>query len=96
MTITASFVLFAVIWFLTLFIVLPLRLTTQREKGRVLRGTPASAPEDLDMKSKLWLVTGVTVVLWALISATIIFGWITLADIDLFSRFGPGAGGTGE
>lgn len=96
MTITASLVLFAVFWFLILFIVLPLRLTTQGDLGRVLRGTPASAPENLALKPKLILVTAVTLVLWALVSATIIFGWITLADIDLFSRFGPGSGERGE
>ena len=37
-------VVFAVVWFLTLFVVLPIGLRTQDEAGRIEPGTPASAP----------------------------------------------------
>ena len=46
MTITAAVVLFAVVWFMVFFIVLPLRLTTQGDAGSVVPGTPKSAPRD--------------------------------------------------
>ena len=46
MTITAAFVLFAVIWFIALLVALPIGLTTQGEAGEVVPGTPASAPVD--------------------------------------------------
>ena len=93
MTITAALVLFAVIWFMTLFIVLPLRLTTQGDEGDITPGTHAGSPARYAMKKRLWIVTGISLVLWAVIAGIIITGAITLADIDLFSRFGPDAPG---
>ena len=44
MPITSALVLFAVIWFLTLFIVLPLRLQTQGDVGEIEPGTHAGSP----------------------------------------------------
>ncbi len=44
MGITSAIVLFAVVWFLTFFIVLPLRLETQGDVGEVVPGTHESAP----------------------------------------------------
>ncbi len=41
MTITAAIVLFAVIWFLVFFCVLPFRFESQAEAGSVTPGTPA-------------------------------------------------------
>lgn len=46
MGITSALVLFAVVWFMTFFVVLPLRLTTQGEAGEVVPGTHKSAPAD--------------------------------------------------
>ena len=43
MEIGASLVLFAIIWFMCLYIVLPLKLTTQGDVNDVTPGTPASA-----------------------------------------------------
>jgi len=40
----SGFVLFAVFWFMVLFVVLPLRLQTQGENKNVVPGTPSSAP----------------------------------------------------
>jgi predicted secreted protein len=53
MTITAAFVLFAVLWFLALLTILPLRVRTQGEDGAVVPGTPSSAPTDADIRRKL-------------------------------------------
>ena len=44
MTVVSAFVLWVIIWFLTLFVVLPIGLTTQEEAGEVVPGTPAGAP----------------------------------------------------
>ena len=43
MGITAALVLFAVIWFMVLFITLPIRLQTQGDVGEVTPGTQAGA-----------------------------------------------------
>ena len=90
MAITSALVLLAVIWFMVLFIVLPLRLTTQNEAGEVVPGTPASAPTNPQLKRKAKLVTLIALPLWVIISAIILTGTITVDDFDLYSRFGPG------
>lgn len=89
MTITAALVLFAVIWFLTLLVVLPIRIKTQGDLGDVVPGTHAGAPEVHHMKKKLWITTGVTVILWALIAGIIISGAISVRDFDWLNQLEP-------
>lgn len=83
MTITAAVVLFAVTWFMVLFIVLPLRVTSQAEAGHVVPGTPPSAPAEEPMRRKLRITTIVAVILWVLMVAVILFGGITIRDLDI-------------
>lgn len=80
----SAFVLYAVIWFLTLFIVLPLRLTTQGEAGHVVRGTPESAPAEAHMKRRLWITTIAGTLIWAVVAGIIVSGRISIADLDVF------------
>lgn len=89
MAITSALVLFAVIWFLTLFIVLPLRLKTQADVGKVARGTPASAPVDPQLKKRAQIVTAITVVLWSIVMVVILSGVITVEGFDWFDHFTP-------
>jgi len=92
MAIFSGFVLFAVIWFMTLFVVLPLRLTTQDEAGTTVRGTLGSAPENPRLKRRFLLTTLVSLVLWAIAVGIIVSGWISLEDIDLFTLIGGPSG----
>ena len=96
MAITSALVLLAVIWFLVLFIVLPLRLTTQSEAGEVVPGTPSSAPINPQLKRKAKIVTLVALPLWIITCAVIISGTITVDDFDLFHRFGPDSAQSGS
>ena len=89
MQITSALVLLAIIWFLVLFVVLPLNLRTQDESGKVVPGTPGSAPSDPQIARKAKIVTAVALPLWAVACAVIITGAITLDDVNLFERFGP-------
>jgi len=82
----SAFVLFAVIWFLTLFVVLPLRLTTQGEAGEVVRGTPQSAPSDPQIRKRMIITTGVALVIWAVITAVILTEVIGVEDMDILFR----------
>lgn len=82
----SAFVLFAVIWFLTLFVVLPLRLTTQGEAGAVVPGTPQSAPADPQIRKRMLITTGVALVLWVAISAVILLELVGVDDIDFLFR----------
>jgi predicted secreted protein len=86
MTVTAALVLLAVIWFLTLFVVLPIGLRTQAEEGDVVPGTPASAPSNLRMRRKLLVVTAIALPLWAAVCAVILWGGLTVRDIDVWRR----------
>ncbi len=88
----SAFVLFAVFWFMTLFIILPLRLTTQGEAGTTVKGTLESAPENPQLKRRFLLTTVVALVLWGIAVAIITSGWITMDDVDLFRRFGGPTG----
>jgi predicted secreted protein len=86
MNLTAAIVLFAVIWFMVFFTVLPLRLKTQGEAGAVVPGTPSSAPAEAGIWRKARITTAIAVVLWGVIAGVILSGWVTLADIDWFGR----------
>lgn len=82
MTITSALVLYAVIWFMTMFVVLPLRLVTQGDAGEVVPGTPAGAPSEIQMRRKIKLTTWIATPIWAVISAIILSGWIEVRDFD--------------
>lgn len=88
MSITAAMVLFAVIWFMSFLIILPLRLKTQGESGNIVPGTHASAPENPDIKRKVKITTLVAFVLWIVIAAIILTGAITVRDFDWFNELG--------
>lgn len=96
MAITSAIVLYAVIWFLVLFLVLPLRLVTQGDAGDVVPGTPESAPQDAQMGRKLKIVTMVATPVWAVVTAIILSGVIEVRDFDWMGRLPPEAGETGE
>lgn len=89
MAITSALVLLAVIWFLTLFIVLPLRLKTQGDIGKVARGTSPSAPVDPQLKKRAMIVTAISVVVWSILMAVILSDVITVEDFDWFDHFEP-------
>jgi len=89
MAITSALVLFAIFWFLFLFIALPIKLETQSDRGLRLEGTPGSAPEVTHLRRKFFWVTVATLVLWIPTCAIIISGVISVDDFDLFRRFGP-------
>lgn len=86
MTITAAFVLFAVVWFMVFFCVLPLRLTTQGDAGTRVPGTPKSAPLNEVVGQKARLTTLVAIVVWAILAGIILSGVISIRDIDLLHR----------
>jgi predicted secreted protein len=83
---TSALVLFAVIWFMVFFVVLPLRLTTQGEDGEIVPGTHASAPADAQIKRKAKITTIWAIGLWIVIAGTILSGLITVRDLDWFDR----------
>lgn len=91
MAITSALVVFAVLWFLVLFVVLPLRMKSQGDAGEVVPGTPESAPSDPQMTRKFLITTIVAFGLWVPICLGIIYGVLSVDNFDLYSRFGPGS-----
>lgn len=86
MAITSGLVLYAVIWFMTFLIVLPIRVETQGDKGTIVPGTHAGAPENHYLKQKAQITTLVAAILWAVIAGIILSGVITVSDIDWFDQ----------
>jgi predicted secreted protein len=86
MGITSALVLFAVIWFMTFLIVIPIRLQTQGDVGNIVPGTHAGSPEHHNLKKKAWITTAVSAVLWCIIAGIILSGTVTIHDLDWFNR----------
>ena len=82
MAITSAIVLYCVIWALLFFMINPLWQTSQAEDGKVIPGTPASAPVDPMIRKKAIVTTVIATALFVLAYSTIEFGWITLDDIN--------------
>ncbi|MCF2905249.1 DUF1467 family protein [Octadecabacter sp. CECT 8868] len=89
MGITSAIVLFAVVWFMTFFIVLPLRMTTQEEAGDVVPGTHKSAPADAQVARKARITTYFALPIWAVLTFVILSGWVSVRDLDWFGRMDP-------
>lgn len=88
MSITSAIILFAVIWFLVMFITLQITARTQGDDGEIVPGTHAGAPSNFRLKRTMLIVTLITIVLWGAIAGVILSGWITVEDIDWFDRMG--------
>ncbi len=96
MTITGAVVLYATIWFLTLYVMLPLRRRkTQGEAGEIVPGTPAGAPAREEMGRMVRDTTLAATLVWAVVAGVIWSGRISLADIDFLNALGRD-GGAGQ
>lgn len=91
MGVVTGLVLYAIIWFMTLFIVLQTGIVSQDEAGGRVKGTHGSAPENPKLGKRFLLTSGIAFGIWAVIAAIILSGAVTIDDIDLFTRFGLGA-----
>ncbi len=84
MSITSAIVLFAVTWFLVMFLVLPIRLRTQGDEGEIVAGTHAGAPADFKLKRTMLIVTVITVVMWGVEMGLVLSGLIGVRDFDWY------------
>lgn len=86
MSIMSAIALYGIIWFMTLFLVLPFRMTTQGETGEVVPGTPSSAPSDVQMWRKAKLVTVIATAAFVVIAGIILSEIITYEMIESVTR----------
>lgn len=84
MGITSALVLLAVIWWMTFLVVLPIKVKTQGDLGKVEPGTHAGAPEVHNLPKKALITTGVALVIWGIVSAIILSEVITMEHMDFF------------
>ena len=89
MGVAGALVLYAVIWAVAFYCVLPLGIRTQSELRRVVRGTPGSAPERPGLPGKVVRATLFGTAVWLLAVAAIHYGWLSLDLLDVR----PAAGG---
>ncbi len=82
----SGLVLFAVIWTVAFFIILPQRLQTQGEKGEIVPGTHASSPADFDLKRKAKVTTMWAFPIWLVIATILLTEAISVRDLDWFDR----------
>ncbi|MGA0540098.1 DUF1467 family protein [Neotabrizicola sp. VNH66] len=92
MNLTGAVVLYAVIWFLTFYIVLQIRTKTQGDTGEVVPGTPAGAPATEDVGRSAKIATVWATAIWAVIAGIILSGWIGIEDIDFLNVLNRPAG----
>lgn len=57
-------VVFLLIWWLVLFTMLPIGVTSQQEDGDVVAGSEPGAPSRPNLAKKLWWTTSITSVVW--------------------------------
>ncbi len=89
MNVVSALVLLAVVWFMVLFVVLPIRLETQGDVGERVEGTHAGSPASgFSMKRKIRMTTIWAFPIWAVLCAVILWGGISVRDVDLFNRMG--------
>ncbi|MEP3346498.1 MAG: DUF1467 family protein [Litoreibacter sp.] len=89
MAFTSAVVVFAVIWFLVLFCVLPFGTPSQSEMGEVSRGTPRSAPANPRMKRKFAITTLISVAIWVPVCLAIVYGYLSADTMNLYKVIGP-------
>ena len=84
MSLSFSIAVYWIIWWLTLFAVLPFGVRTQDEAGDTVPGTPGSAPGVHRMARTAAITTVVSALLFALVYLTLTRKWISLDAIPIF------------
>ncbi len=88
MSVTGGIVLFVVIWFMMMFIVLPIRARSQADAGEIVPGTHAGAPANFRLGRTVVIVTLWTILIWGIVAAIILLGIITVEDLDWMGVLG--------
>ena len=74
---------------MTFLMVIPVRLQTQGDVGKVVPGTQAGAPEHHHLKKKAWITSAIAAVIWGVVFVIITQGIIEVRDFDWMDRLPP-------
>ena len=77
MTVVFAIAIYFIIWWVTLFTVLPFGVRTQGEAGEVVPGTPSSAPARTPMKRVFAINTVVAGIVFIIVWMILESGWIS-------------------
>lgn len=83
MSLGSAFAIYFVVWWVTLFAVLPFSVRTQAEAGEVVPGAPASAPEKTSFLKIAIRNTVVASIVFAVIYWLIVYSGISIMDFPL-------------
>jgi predicted secreted protein len=78
MSLSLGIALYIMIWWMTLFAVLPLGVKTQAEAGEVVEGTPESAPVAPRLLRTAAINTVVATLAFAFVWAALEYDWLGL------------------
>ncbi len=78
MSLTLALAIYVIIWWITLFAVLPIGLRTQEEAGDIVPGTPESAPATPRLLRVVAINTLVATVVFALAATAIVYKWLPM------------------
>lgn len=84
MNLFSAFVVWLIIWWLVLFIILPIGIRGQAEENDIVEGTEPGAPHTLDIKRKFIQTTIIASILWAFVCGLILTGiinWDMLGNV---------------
>jgi predicted secreted protein len=89
MSITSAIVLYAVIWFMTMLVALPIGLRTQGDEGEIVNGTHAGAPANYNPRRKAIYVSIVALVIWGAVATFLFTTDLTWRDFDWTQSSAP-------
>jgi predicted secreted protein len=87
MTLSFAIAIYAIIWWIVLFAMLPIGVRTQEEKGEVAPGTAESAPHRPRLLPKMLATTIIASVVFAVVYAIIVHRVVTLDQIPFLPRY---------
>jgi predicted secreted protein len=87
MTLGFAIAIYALIWWIVLFAMLPIGVRTQEEEGKVSPGTAESAPHLPKLLPKMLATTVIASVVFAVVYVIIVHHVITLDQIPFLPRY---------
>lgn len=81
-SIAGALVTYAILWFLTLFVLLQNGVRSQAEEGEIEPGTPPGAPSAIRIKRKFLWATILAFIPWALFFAVLESGLVSIEDFN--------------
>jgi predicted secreted protein len=80
----SALVVWLIIWWLVLFVILPIGIRGQAEEGDIVEGSEPGAPHTLDIKRKFKQTTIIASILWVLTCGLIVSGLVSWEMLGSF------------